>query len=72
MEASEKKYLDFALAGAWSEETAKHQEAIRELATKTGSYVAYFYYDHVDYPGDIDFFLIDLAGDRLYVINFNT
>ncbi|MDP1581369.1 MAG: hypothetical protein Q8M02_13935 [Candidatus Didemnitutus sp.] len=72
MQSSENKYLDFALSNFGPAEVRYHQKAIRELVGKTGSYVAYFYFDHGDYPGNIDLFVVDLEGNRLYLINFNT
>ena len=39
----------------------------------TGRFFSSFLYnDHGDYPGDIDFFLVDLAKGKIYMINQNT
>ena len=69
---SDKKYIDFALTSFGSTEVQRYQDVIRELLSKKGVYVVYFYFDHGDYPGDIDLFVVDPINDHLYVINFNT
>jgi hypothetical protein len=68
-------YLNFALTSydaqrepALTEQFVK----IRELISRKGAYYAFFYNSHGDRPGNIDFFLVDLTGNRLYVINHNT
>jgi hypothetical protein len=69
------EYLDFALssydAGNASELT-NHFEAIRSALKSEGSFYAFFYYRPSDYVGDVDFFIVDLFGGRLYSINQNT
>lgn len=70
------RYLDFALTSydvgrepGLAEQFAK----IREILSRNGdAYYAFFYFSHGDRPGDIDFFLIDLRGNRVYLINHNT
>jgi hypothetical protein len=37
-----------------------------------GALYAFFKFDHREHPGNIDFFLVDLEGGRLYEINHNT
>jgi len=67
--------LDFALNSYSSEaspELASHFESIRKSLTRKGTYYAFFYNDPSGYIGDIDFFIIDLIGGRMYSINFNT
>jgi hypothetical protein len=45
---------------------------IRETLSKEGSYYAFFYKQFDDRVADVDFFIIDLPGNRLYIINHNT
>lgn len=70
-----KKYLDFAL-GEYDSERASglssQFQAIREALSRKGVYYAFFAYDHGNYPGNIDLFIVDLKGGRLYSINHNT
>jgi hypothetical protein len=69
------KYVDFALS---SYDQHKNQPlmdafaAIHNALTRPDTYYAFFKYDHRDYPGDIDFFLVDLKAGRIYIINHNT
>ncbi len=69
------EYLDFALsrydAGNVSELT-NHFEAIRSALKREGSFYAFFYNRPSGYLGDVDFFIVDLVGGRLYSINHNT
>jgi len=69
------EYLDFALsrydAGNVSELT-NHFEAIRSALKGEGSFYAFFYNRPSGYLGDVDFFIVDLVGGRLYSINHNT
>ena len=53
-------------------ELDSHLKAIRQALDNGGSYYAFFYYRAVDRISDIDFFLVDLANDRLYIVNHNT
>lgn len=46
--------------------------AIRTALAGPDAYYAFFKYDHGDYPGNIDFFLVDLKAGRIYIINNNT
>lgn len=64
---ADKQYLDFALFGA----SGKSKEICKALSRK-GTYYAFFYYNHGDHPGNIDFFIVDLVEGRLYSINVNT
>ncbi|QDT01341.1 BCD family MFS transporter [Adhaeretor mobilis] len=69
------EYLDFALstydAGNASELT-NHFEAIRSALKSEGSFYAFFYYRPSGCVGDVDFFIVDLVGGRLYSFNHNT
>ena len=70
-----KKYLDFALSSYHSDHVrglADEFRSIREVLSGTGAYYAFFYYSHGDYLGDIDLFVVDLEGNRFYLINHNT
>jgi hypothetical protein len=53
-------------------ELASHLEAIRRVLDSEGSYYALFYYRATDRVSDIDFFLVDLANNRLYIVKHNT
>jgi hypothetical protein len=69
------KYLDFALSSYDSDRASglsEQFESIRNALSGDGAYYAFFYYSHGDYPGDIDLFIVDLKGNRLYFINHNT
>lgn len=66
-DGSRKKYLDFAMAGAGA-----HAAVIRDALARKGAFYAFFHYDHGGTPGNIDFFVVDLAEGRLYSINVNT
>ena len=74
--------LDFALTQYYGEPesglTAQF-EAIRQAISKQGGYYAFVYNTQEQYPndpdsrtGNIDFFVVDLIGNRLYSINHNT
>lgn len=70
LKPEDKQYLDFVLPGA---EEAKEQCArIRELLGKPGSFYGYFYFSHEGWLGDVDFFIVDREGGRLYLLNLNT
>ena len=71
LRAEDQKYLDFALLGG-DESLAVHAGAIRKALAGEGAYYAYLHYDHGGFPGNVDFFVVDLENDYLYVINFNT
>lgn len=66
-----KPYLSFALMGGDSS-AETHQAALRSALSGDSAYYAYFHYDHSDNPGNVDFFVVDLKNDLLYVINLNT
>jgi hypothetical protein len=61
------KYFEFALLAA-----SKHRRNLQEALTRTGTFYSFFYYDHGDHPGNVDFFIVDLQGGRIYEINVNT
>jgi len=68
------KYLDFALSRYDEDRTglSSQFQAIREALSRKRTYYAFFTYDHGDHPGNIDLFIVDLEGGRLYSINHNT
>lgn len=69
------KYLEFALSSYDSDQAdglSEHFRLIRKALTGDGAYYAFFYSSHGDYPGNIDLFIVDLEGNRLYSINHNT
>jgi hypothetical protein len=69
------KYLDFALSSydsARAPGLLSHFQAIREALSHKRTYYAFFSYDHGNDPGNIDLFVVDLEGGRLYTINHNT
>ena len=53
-------------------ELDSHLKAMRQALDNGSSYYAFFYYRAIDRISDIDFFLVDLANDRLYIVNHNT
>lgn len=53
-------------------EISSHLEAIRQTLDAEGSYYALFYYRAIDRISDIEFFLVDLVNNRLYIVNHNT
>lgn len=68
-------YLDFALSSydaRNASELTKHFDAIRGALKREGTFYAFFYYRPSGHVGDVDFFIIDLNGGRLYLINQNT
>lgn len=70
-----KDYLDFALSSydaGNAPELTKHFEAIRSALQRKGTFYACFYYRPTGHVGDVDFFIVDLGGGRLYSINHNT
>jgi hypothetical protein len=69
------QYLDFALSSLDSREAPEllnHFESIRRAMSQPNTFYAFFYYDHGDYPGNIDLLIVDLKEGRLYLINHNT
>lgn len=70
LRAEDKQYLDFVLPNA--AETTEQCMQIRQVLTKPGAYYGYFYYGHEGWLGDVDFFIVDLDGGRIYLINLNT
>lgn len=72
-EARFAKYLKFALSEYSPTSGLESQFAeIRKILAEEGRFYSFFYNQHDDRPGDADFFIIDLPGNRLYVINHNT
>jgi hypothetical protein len=68
-------HLDFALSGGDASDAPAlhaHFRAIREALSRKGTFYSSFYSRKGDFAGDIDFFLVDLKGGRLYTINHNT
>jgi hypothetical protein len=66
-DTSLEKYLDFALSAS-----SGHSQEIREALSRKGTFYSFFHYDHGSSPGNIDFFIVDLVGGRIYEINVNT
>ena len=66
-DSSQEKYLEFALLAA-----GDRSAEIRDALSRKGSFYAFFYYDHGSSPGNIDFFVVDLQGGRIYEFNVNT
>ncbi len=60
-------YLDFALYAS-----SKHSQEIRDALSREGTFYSFFHYDHGSSPGNVDFFVVDLVGGRIYEINVNT
>ncbi|WP_339135907.1 MAG: hypothetical protein WGN25_19200 [Candidatus Electrothrix sp. GW3-4] len=74
-DANFSKYLDFALSRYDAESAADltiYFRAIRKALARKQTYYAFFVYDHEEYPGNIDLFIVDILGNRLYLINHNT
>jgi hypothetical protein len=61
------KYLDFALYAS-----SEHTKEIRHALSRSGTFYAFFHYDHGSSPGNVDFFIVDLLEGRVYEINVNT
>lgn len=66
-DTSLEKYLDFALYAS-----SEHSQEIRAALSRKGTFYSFFHYDHGSSPGNIDFFIVDLIGGRVYEINVNT
>ena len=70
-----KRHLDFALTRADSGKEPRldqHFSNLRSALARKRTWYAFFYYEHGDSVGDIDFFAVDLESGLLYEINFNT
>lgn len=69
------EYLDFALSAddeGNASELTNHLNAIRSALKMEGSFYAFFYNRTSGYLGDVDFFIVDLIGGRLYFLNQST
>lgn len=68
------QYLQFALSETSREAPglSSHLDDIRQALTGRECYYAFFYFRHGTYLGNIELFVIDLAANRLYLINSNT
>ena len=66
-DTSFEKYLEFALCAS-----SEHSKEIREALSRKGTFYSFFHYDHGGSPGNIDFFVVDMIGGRVYEINVNT
>ena len=51
---------------------SEHFDAIRQALERSGTYYSFFYTGDTEHQGNIDFFVVDLVGGRLYSINHNT
>jgi len=70
-----KQYIDFSLSTYDSRDEPaldKLFDEITDLLSQPGSFYAFLYKSHGDYPGNIDMFIIDMKSERLIVINHNT
>lgn len=68
-------YLHFATTSYGINREGKlesHFANIHEAMNRNRTFYAFFKYDHGDYPGNIDMFIIDLEKNVLYEINHNT
>ena len=69
------EYLDFALSSYDSDKMTgiyDQFDAIRKAPSGGEAYYAFFYCSHKEYLLNVDMFIIDLGGNRLYTINHNT
>lgn len=69
------KYVWFALSAYNQENNQALMSAfadIRAALAGGSAYYSFFHYDHGDHPGNVDFFLVDLAAGKLYLLNQNT
>lgn len=69
------KHLAFTLAlydQRQNQDLLNAFSAIREALAGPSAYYAFRYYMHGDHPGNIDFYLVDLADGKIYLINHNT
>ena len=67
--------LDFAVTRYHGEPESgltEQFEQIRKVLSSDEAYYAFFFTGSSDYVGNIDFFIVDLEGGRLYSINHNT
>ena len=70
-----RKHVDFALSSYDQDQNPHlrdHFSAIESSLAGDSAYYAFFWFNHGDNVGDIDFFLVDLKGGLIYVINHNT
>ncbi len=51
---------------------ASYQESMRKALARKGAYHAFFHYTRGGTLMNVDFFVVDLVEDRLYIINLNT
>ncbi len=69
------KYIRFALSEIPPPNSGDfdvHTKAIREALSHGRAYYSFFYNEPNGNLGDIDFFIVDLEGNRVYLINQNT
>lgn len=69
------RYLSFALS-SYDDEGKKllagQFRDIRAALSRKGTFYSFFKFDHGSDPGNIDLFIVDLEGGRVYQINHNT
>ena len=75
-EPEHEDYLSFALGYYGGENISvlsQHMnDEIRSALKRKGTFYSFFKKDHGNHPGNIDMFIVDLAGGRIYEINNNT
>ncbi len=70
-----RKYIDFALCSydqGQSTRVAAEFDSIRTALTRRRTHYGLRVYDHGESPGNVDLYIVDLDGGRLYIINHNT
>lgn len=74
VQASERKFLDFALSEHNSNDTQLQSahKLLEKLANAPGSYIAIFSYMHGEYVGDVDFLLLSPSEKVFIMVNHNT
>ena len=75
LDPSHQNYLAFAGSTYDAERSdglPAHLGAMRDALSREGSFYAFLKFDHGSSPGNIDFFVVDLKGGKLYEINHNT
>lgn len=72
---SSEKLADFALSDTFSREAnglSREFDAIRSALDRRGTYYACFYHAPNGVTRDIYFYVVDMVGGRMYLINQNT
>ncbi len=69
------KHVSFALSAYDQQENSKLMDVFNAIQTALAgatAYYSFFSYSPGGYVGNIDFFLVDLANGKIYIINHNT